>query len=584
MRRMRLDNPAASRSSSGRVLHGGGAAKFAGGVLAAIAELIERRSRAILLIGIPVIVLLAVVRSELNIVLWFDDAFMFWRYAVHLRDGFGMAWNAGGEATYGLTSQLWVYFVLPFTYTAIGPARALQLASFVMGLSGLALGGFAMAGSKLRVSIYVALVVLLLLLRPFAYHLTTGMDTMLSFTTNVALLAALDAWRRARRHGALLVGLAAFVTVLARPENVIVAFGVSGMAWLLLRPSAHPWPKLVDAAWMLCLPAALIGVDLLVCQAVYGTALPLSFYAKSGAAYDGFLNVENPMRYMAQAALAFVPSLALWCAFGRGHARYLLVVGLPVLLTVLYLLTVRQIMGFQGRYYIPFVPFVLLPAVAVTADGLARSGRIALPKAWLIAAIPVAAVALLMGRQAVDRVEAAWLSWTVPAPVPQPTPVIAARSPVPSMPETQGWTIVAQRISRRLPKGTVFAASEVGQIGGYAPDVTIIDLAGLNDREIGLHGFSAGRLVERAPDLIWLPHNDYTGARAALLANPRFRTEYRFLVGAFDYGLATRIDGPRAAAIEEVVAEAWRETYPGLKLDDYVARWPAGAETAAPAI
>jgi hypothetical protein len=546
-----------------------------------VAGWIERRSTWFLLLGIPVVVLLAFARSDLETVLRFDDAFMFWRYAVHVRDGFGMAWNAGGEATYGLTSQLWAYFVLPFTYTALSPGRSLQIASFVIGLAGLGLGGLALAGSKLRLSIYVGLVVLLLILRPFGYHLTTGMDTMLSFTTNVALLAATDAWRRGRRHGALMVGLAAFVTVLARPENVIVAFGVSGLAWLLLSAAPNGRPKLADAALMLVLPALLIGIDLLVCQYVYGTALPLSFYAKSGAAYDGFLNRENPIRYMAQASPAALPSLVLWCVFGRGHGRYLAAVGLPVLATVLYLATVHQIMGFEGRYYVPFLPFLLLPAATVTADGLARSRHLTVPRARFIAAVSLAVVLLLTGKQVLNRVEAVWLAWTLPQPVPQSRPAIAARAPVPRLKATGAWEIVARRISGHLPAGTVFAASEVGQIGGYAPYVTIIDTAGLNDREIGLQGFSADRLVERAPDLIWLPHDHYTGARAALFASAAFRRDYRLLVGAFDYGLAIRVNGPRADAVAKVVSEAWRQTYPGLDQRDYIARWPAKSQPSA---
>lgn len=138
--------------------------------------------------------------------------------------------------------------------------------------------------------------------------------------------------------------------------------------------------------------------------------------------------------------------------------------------------------------------------------------------------------------------------------------------------------MVPDRITRRLPEGTVFAASEVGATGGYAPGVDIIDLAGLNDREIGLRGFSADRLVERAPDIIWLPHTDYTGARAALLKSEAFRRQYRLLAGAFNFGLAIRIDGPRTAAVTQVVADAWNVTYPGLKQSDYVARWPSAPD------
>lgn len=385
--------------------------------MAAIADLLERGRKPILLFGVPLIVALAFVRSNLAKVVPFDDAFMFWRYAVHLRDGFGMAWNAGGEPTYGLTSQLWVYFILPFTYTALDPGKALQFASFATGLAGLALGGIGLADSGLRLSIYMLLAILLLILGPFAYHLTTGMDTMLSFATNVLLLIAVDAWRQERPHGALWVGLASFMTVLARPENVIVAFGVPGLAWLLLQHG----PRLRDGLLMLGLPAILIAANLLACHLVYGTALPLSFYAKSGAAYEGFLSPENPVRYMAKAMSAAFPSLALCLAFRRGHTRYLLVMTLPVVATFLYLASVRQIMGFEGRYYIPFLPFVLLPAARLVADELRHGARVNASGAWLLVVAPAMALLVLFGRQVRDRADAAWLRWMLPAPVRKPS-------------------------------------------------------------------------------------------------------------------------------------------------------------------
>jgi len=539
--------------------------------LATIAELMERRSRLILLVGVPLVILLALVRSDLDTVLRFDDAFMFWRYALHLRDGWGMVWNVGGAPTYGLTSQLWVYFVLPFTYTGLEPGRALQIASLLMGLAGLAIGALAITGSRVRLVIYLALVVLLLAIPPFAFHLTTGMDTMLGFATNAALVAALERWRGQRPGGASLVGVAAFVTILARPENVLVAFGVPGLTWLLLSPRR----TLHEAALMLGLPALLLAADLALCQWVYGTALPLSFYAKSGAAYEGFLNRENPIRYMANAVPAILPSLALWLVYGRGQGRYLLVMALPVLATVLYLSSVHQIMGFKGRYYMPFVPFLLLPAARVAAEGLGRRASLPVPKLWWTLAVPAAVLVLLTGKQALNAAEATWLNHTLPAPVPQSTPIITARTPLPTLKPTQGWTTVAHRIASRLPHGAVLAASEVGAIGGYAPQLPIIDLAGLNDPEIGLQGFSADRLVARAPDLIWLPHEDYTGARAALLRSHAFRQHYRLLWGAFDHGLAIRVDGPQTAAITKLVDEAWRSTYPGFDQRDYAARWPA---------
>jgi len=181
---------------------------------------------------------------------------------------------------------------------------------------------------------------------------------------------------------------------------------------------------------------------------------------------------------------------------------------------------------------------------------------------------------VVVAKVAVGPVEAAWLSHKVPAPIPISRPVVAATKPLPPLPTTLMWSLMGERVARRLPAGSVLAASEVGSIGGLAPQVAIIDMAGLNDREIAMHGFSADRLLRRRPDLIWLPHHDYTGANAELLGNAQFRQDYALYVGAFNYGIAIRKEGPLHARIEDVLRRAWAETYPGYDIDAYVAEWP----------
>ena len=44
-----------------------------------------------------------------------------------------------------------------------------------------------------------------------------------------------------------------------------------------------------------------------------------------------------------------------------------------------------------------------------------------------------------------------------------------------------------------LPPGTTVAATEVGYLGDHASQINVIDLAGLNDTDIALHGFDTSR-------------------------------------------------------------------------------------------
>jgi hypothetical protein len=524
---------------------------------------------AMLLCAVTGMYLLLPVLSELTRPLNFDDAFMFWRYALHFRDGLGMAWNPDGIATYGLTSQLWVFVILPFTASPLTPDMSLKLASTATGLAGLAMLAWAAAVGRGRPApeIAVALAILLLAIGPYRYHMTTGMDTMLSFLTNTLLVGAVLAWRDGQTGRTILVAIAAFVTILARPENVIVGFGVPILAWLLILPQR----RIADIAIALGLIVALLIANLAICYFVYGTPLPLSFYAKSAGSYAGFMNSETPIRYFVAAFPAALPALALLIAFGRRHRKLIVALALPVAATFLYLATVRQIMGFEGRYFLPFLPFIVIPAAIATADNLGRPAQMGLPLAMLFGSL----LALQLAQPLVGQANASWLRMTLPPPIASPQPITNTSKSLPRLDNGRAWWIVANRIVAHLPRGTVMAASEVGMVGAASPDVSVIDLAGLNDREIGLYGFSPSRLVERAPALIWLPHEDYTGARAALLGDAEFRDHYQLITGAFNYGLAIRRGAPQRREIEVIVERAWRETYPGIDIRDHVARWPA---------
>ncbi len=70
--------------------------------------------------------------------LTFDDAYMFYRYALNIRDGLGIAWNPDGIPTYGMTGHLWVFFILPLTLLPLTLGHALVLASWLTGMAALA--------------------------------------------------------------------------------------------------------------------------------------------------------------------------------------------------------------------------------------------------------------------------------------------------------------------------------------------------------------------------------------------------------------------------------------------------------------
>ena len=78
-----------------------------------------------------------------------------------------------------------------------------------------------------------------------------------------------------------------------------------------------------------------------------------------------------------------------------------------------------------------------------------------------------------------------------------------------------------------LPNDLSMATTEVGRVVAMNPSKTIIDLAGLNDTDLALKGFSADRFfANHAPDLLYMPHPHYQGMRDKILHSPTFRSRY----------------------------------------------------------
>ena len=508
----------------------------------------------------------------------FDDSYMFWRYAIHLREGLGLAWNPDGVQTYGLTSHLWVLATLPFTWLPAHSGYVLPIASMLAGtLAFVAMGMGIAANSKSVIlrdwPMATAFVSLPLLINPFfTFHLSTGMDTMLSFAAHaVIVLAVLGYLREPSLKRAAMVGAAAFAAVLTRPENGLVALGVSFFAFVWQRRFER-WP---DLAGLVVLPIGLIGLELIACHVVFGVPLPLSFYAKSLHIYAGFVNPENAVQNLFMALFMALPFVAV--AFATGERRdvgFIAAFLVPVALTFVYLLTMRQVMGWIGRYYLPFLPYLMIPAMLLLDRRLAAASGLK-PIFVRIGITFAAVVAAAVVTWPVQRaLEAAYMKAILPERIATPSlPTIANADTKP--PKRIWFDVIGQvadEIVAPLPRDAVIAASEVGYLGVAARGKVLIDLVGLNDTTIGRKGFSMDYLLARNPDLIWMPSDDYTGLIASIYSDPRLFQRYMVVRNAFNYGIAIRRDGPYAARIEAAARRSWAVLYPEHRFDDYVVR------------
>jgi hypothetical protein len=147
---------------------------------------------------------------------------------------------------------------------------------------------------------------------------------------------------------------------------------------------------------------------------------------------------------------------------------------------------------------------------------------------------------------------------------------VRAVTPLPPVDWLQAIDGLTQLVAQRLPYNSTIAATEVGWLGAGAPQVNVIDLARLNDREIALHGFDVAVLLARKPDLIWMPHPDYTYQRGLMLSNADLLNNYNVYDGAAGYGLAVRKDSPSRNLIDQQLQKLWGRFYPGRDMSDYL--------------
>jgi len=504
----------------------------------------------------------------------FDDSFMFYRYALHLRSGLGLSWNLDGVPTYGMTSLLWSAVVVVFSFLPFSPAHSLALASWLCSGAALCATGVAVAKNSQSpvmrdLWIIVPLVSLSLLsVLIFDLNAVTGMETMLAFAM-VSILAGLVLTQSQRKVSPELIGAVALLLFLVRPESALAASVLISLAALVL-----PQVSIRSALRSLSVFFGGILLTLILAKIYFHSFFPLSFYLKSAHAYEGYRTRWYPVTSALLFFRAGVLFLLLIAFLFRKHDwRLLAVTGIPLLLTVGYLCTVSQIMGFHSRYYLPYFPLLVIPAFLIFDARLSEDFVGA--KQSVLSVPRLVAVMLVVG----------FVQYLLPQPLLFRLESLAehrvlsygdvglnmnAKTTLPAIDYDRSMQLLADDIVASLPSGATIAASEVGYLGARVPHINVIDLAGLNDNEFALHGFSTNALIRRNPDLVWLPHNDYTYQRGILLTDPAFLDKYELYGGALNYGVAISKTSPYRSLLERQLNLVWQRLYPGLEPEDYL--------------
>ncbi len=510
----------------------------------------------------------------------FDDAFMFLRYAKHWLAGDGFCWNLGDGPAYGITSLTHLVLVTATrAWTPLPDPLVLTSISFLAGLAAaavLTITGFVFFENLRRYWLPLLVIPCLTLGQMFTYHSTTGMETTLSLLCNGLFVAGL-LWfvRKQTLSSLLLCAGAAYLSYLTRPDNGIYCLLLPPL--FLLAGNRNLWKT---AGVYIVVFLLLLAMDLVLKRVLFGSFFPLPFYVKStGLYYRGYLGGYkwNAVNYMILFFREALPYLLLTVLFiTRRSLLKIIAVLVPLVLTFIYFAGVTQIMGYDARYYFPSLPFLILTAFLSADSFLGESRNIPRNRnIFVLRSILALLLLTVLSSHVIQRgLRHVWQERMIKAPVEYSSVrqyIPEDRQPLPEL----GWwegILAMDELLGRLPEDIIFASSEYGYIGARHPAMTMVDLAGLHDKRIAGNGFSIEYVLARKPDIIWLPHSDYTFMVKSILDSTTFVRNYDFYPGAYDYGLAVRKNSPHADRINLTLEQEFSRIYPRHSLSTRKAR------------
>lgn len=485
----------------------------------------------------------------------YDDAYFFKRFALNFSEHGSLSWNVGDGPVHGLTSQLYGAFALVLRWAA--PAHFV-LAGKIFAACCL-IACFWRLTREVR-SLAGLAVVLLTLANPLVTSvLHTGMETALTLLVlSASLVSVMRHAERPRPREPLRAAAWCILVYLCRPDAALIV----ASAFLLLSRRAQ-------RVRFVLLLAGLLAVWLALCKLYYGTALPLSFYAKTlgqspyAAALRRLGGAEKRLHFATWLVIA-TPLLAL---SRPRESRVAWALGWSGAAFVLYhLLLTTEIMGYRARFYVPaLVPFGLAALSSVprldrettqrklawlTLGACLAAASYVLhllppPSGDVLERVPVIAYVAQLALACCACFEAELTSQLRGAALPALASLSLFMS-VAGRPPRRGLLLNDEQflarssasvtttrgiydLARCLPLRNLYH-SEIGVPGLVLPRVRIVDLAGLMSEELALQhpAFDAYCGRDR-PEALYLPHKTYIEQNREIAASVCLRSYTRVI-------------------------------------------------------
>ncbi len=514
-----------------------------------------------------------------------DDAYMFVRYADNILAYKKVAWNPGGEATYGLTSILFLVVVLPLRLLVpdnsalVAVLSSLVCGFLFLGLLVVTLERYIDASLAVRrVLIAFTLFVLAASIESLAAHFRGGMDTtfVLAYLTAYILISK---WyeRSSSMASTILMGVWGGLAFYVRPDLMLYAFIVPASIAIFAPGLKAKRNGLV----LLGITAVVVGTQVGFAYRYLDSPLPLPFYAKGLGIYGDSVTERYRLVPISQ---LFLYVLSYWCFFLMIGAvvfinfkqwrstispveKGLLIA--TILFILYYLFFVLQILYSDQRFYYP-----TLPAIAFLASQSAASFVRSMPQStrqevrdssrslWLLIVLFLL-VSLLPAVLSISRNMG---SGHFKSSLAHFTVLNSYKSTWYAR-----WFCLDEFST--LPNDLVIATTEVGHPAALNPDKTIVDLAGLNETDFAHKGFSADLLFQKyQPDLIYMPDPLYEQMIEQISGNPYFIEHYDYFSAQeldVRMGVALRRDSKYYSAMREIAENRGIPCQGGDYTDEY---------------
>lgn len=480
----------------------------------------------------------------------FDDAYMFTRYAKNILLHHGFGWNAG-ERTYGCTSIAYVFFITLAEYIApkifAGDAFILKFSSLFWGITALLLIYKSLkivtANALLKKVYFPNLVMLIILFMPVVtYNLFNGMDATMSLFGN-ALMIFLFLQYQQRQSLLLLLAaaLSAYLTFFIRPDNGICMMLFPGLfLWIIIKKIK---PLIITYAVIF----TCLAIDMWVKYLYFGYVLPLPFYVKSFGLFDGYLGIAkwNATENLANLFLPFSPLIIMFILFiKKPSLKRISVYWLPLVFTCIYFYSVVEVMGMASRYYLPFIPFFTIGLAAGLSESVSPDTNFYNLQLTGFTKRILILLLLFPVLEVFNYFSGAYYTRLYAKAENEAKKYALNKNffTVNPLPEIDWWQaiLIFDSLVKQLPANTTVAASEDGFVGSENINTYVTDLSELHNNEILKKHSSAYFIEKYQPDVIWLPHNDYTKIRYEILMSPGLLKEYDFYPQLLNYGIAIK--------------------------------------------